>query len=492
MITGYSPLSSNINFWPSFFGDMPPWLNNVGFINYEIYEKGSSREVSGQLAILTRIAIPFFGIPGIELAFLNNGTMTVVNFRATTLPGFALSLTDLNISLLIKNNWLKAVEWDNTQWVPIMEGLDPKPFAVTLGGVAINFSLPDEFEFDSSALTASIDAVELGNTGIILEMTGIIPYLSSQQTSPNGHPEFRGVGINNITVHLPFPISQGGANGTLEGNKILIGNTGFSGEIRLSAGGTQLLQANLGNFNASLTCFSMTFFQNSIVGSDICGTMQIPGFSNASGNPAEIDINVHFGEGGDFLITASDEQGLQDLKIPNVLTMKLKSLSVGKRDDRFYVAVSGKLDFEQKSGAIGQFLPKDVEITKLLIWDDGSWEFEGGSLVLPKAFVLPMGPVKLSITALHIGSDERNGVKYKYVGFDGGISINPAGIDARGDGLKYYFAEDGSDHFFRIEGVGIDEIVVVVLWKLVALIKVQYMLFSFESSDSRIARALLN
>ena len=56
----------------------------------------------------------------------------------------------------------------------------------------------------------------------------------------------------------------------------------------------------------------------------------------------------------------------------------------------------------------------------------------------------------------HIGSDERNGVKYKYVGFDGGISINPAGIDARGDGLKYYFAEDGSDHFFRIEGIGID------------------------------------
>ncbi|MEM1322465.1 MAG: hypothetical protein AAGG75_19535 [Bacteroidota bacterium] len=456
MIKGYAPLSDNLNFWPSFFGDAPPWLDDVGFINYEIYENETHREVSGQLAILTRIAFPFFGIPNMELVFLNGGNITILDFRATTLPGFSLDLTNLNVSLLIKNDWLVPVELVGSEWLPIMDGANIKPFAVTLGGAGVSYSLPDDLVFDASGLSATIDAVELGNTGIVIEMTGITPYLSSQQTPPEGHPHFKGVGINNITVHLPFDIDQGSSTGTLEGNNILIGNTGFSGEIRLASGGSPLLQATLGDFSVGLNCFSLTFYQNAIVGSEICGKMQIPGFQNASGNPAEVDVNVHFDEDGDFYISVSDEQGLQDLKIPNILTLKLDSLSVGKRDGRFFVAVSGNLDFDQQSGAIGQFLPQDVEITKMLIWSDGTFEFEGGALVLPKAITLPIGPVKLSITALHLGSDERNGVKYKYVGFDGGLSINPAGVDARGDGIKYYFTEDGSSHFFRIEGIGID------------------------------------
>ena len=459
MIVGFAPISRSINFWPSFFGDTPEWLDKVGFIDYEIYEIDSARTVSGQLAILTRIAFPLFGIPGLELAFLNSGGMTVVDFNATTYPGFGLSLSNLNVSLFVKNNWLIPVELNTSgEWVPIMEGGEQKAFAVTLGGVSINYVLPDSLEFDTSNLNATIDTIELGNTGIVLEMTGITPYLSSQQVHPPGHPHFKGVGIENISIHLPFEFDETNSTGVFIGENIYIGNTGFSGRLLLTSSGGQspLLKLTLSNFNVSLTCFSLTFLQNSITNSEICGTMEIPGFTDGDGNPAEIEIDVHFDENGNFSITASETQGVQVLAIPNILRLNLKSLTLGKRDDRFYVAVSGNLDFDQKSGAIGQVLPKDVEITKLLIWSDGSWEFEGGALVMPTSFTLPLGPVKLSITALHIGSDERNGLKYKYVGFDGGISINPGGVDARGDGIKYYFSDDGTDFFFRIEGIGID------------------------------------
>lgn len=385
MITGFAPLSSNINYWPSFFGDTPNWLNEVGFINYEIYETLDNRKVSGQLAILKKISFPLFGMPSIEIALLNEGTISVVDFVATTIPGFNISLTNLNASLLIKNEWLVPVELSEGEWVPIIEEGEQKPFEITLGGLNCFYSLPDELEFDTSNLIASIDAVQLGNTGIIIQMTGVIPFLSSQQISPPGHQNFRGVGIEDISVILPFELDEENSTGAIKGTNILIGNSGFSGELALTSntGEAALLKVTIGGFSLSLTCFSLIFYQNTIIGSNICGKMKIPGFKDAEGNPAEIDIIVHIGEDGEFFITASEDQGLQDFQIPNILTLKLKSLTVGRRGDRYFAAVSGNMDFDQKSGAIGQFLPKDVEITKMLIWEDGSFEFEGGALVLP-------------------------------------------------------------------------------------------------------------
>ncbi|MBT1690889.1 hypothetical protein, partial [Dawidia soli] len=63
---------------------------------------------------------------------------------------------------------------------------------------------------------------------------------------------------------------------------------------------------------------------------------------------------------------------------------------------------------------------------------------------------------------IHMGTHEQNlnGVKrkYRYFGFDGGISVNPGGIDARGDGVKFYYTiDDGARHcFMRIESIAID------------------------------------
>src|SRR6185295_11423403 len=89
-----------------------------------------------------------------------------------------------------------------------------------------------------------------------------------------------------------------------------------------------------------------------------------------------------------------------------------------------------------------------IEVEKLIIWSDGRFEIEGGTLPLPKNIRFPIGPVELSISAIHMGShQQKDGAgrlrKYRYFGFDGGVDINPGGLDVRGKGIKFYFTVDG-------------------------------------------------
>src|SRR5690606_23520926 len=94
-------------------------------------------------------------------------------------------------------------------------------------------------------------------------------------------------------------------------------------------------------------------------------------------------------------------------------------------------------------------------------------DFEGGSLTLPDAVSLSIGPVDLSVTAVHIGSHRQvhggQERRYKCIGFDGGVKAGTAGVDARGEGVKFYFTVDddpmnGKEHhsFLRIETLRVD------------------------------------
>jgi hypothetical protein len=280
-----------------------------------------------------------------------------------------------------------------------------------------------------------------------------------------------GAFIPNSVIGLPsFWTVESNQQVIITGKNLLIGTGGISGKIGLQNIDPENpdippLPVNLGGFSVGLLSFDITLRNNAIVDSNIWGYLSIPGFKDATGETATIQIVVHFDSNGEWFITASETQGIQLLRIPDVCSLNLASLTVGKRDDRFYVAVSGTLDFEFQSEILSGDLPTGIQIQKLLIWEDGGFEFEGGGLVLPKAVTLQLGPVKLSVTAIHIGSHEQEhgGAmrKYKYFGFDGGISIQPGGIDARGDGIKFYYTVDGPPRhtFVRIQSIAIDLII---------------------------------
>ena len=110
-------------------------------------------------------------------------------------------------------------------------------------------------------------------------------------------------------------------------------------------------------------------------------------------------------------------------------------------------------------------LPETIEISRFIIWQDGSFEFELGSLPIPRGVRLKLGPVELTVTNMHLGSHEQehSGAmrQYKYFGFDGMLNVNPGGIDARGEGIQFYFTVDGGTlhTFLRISSIHIDLII---------------------------------
>src|SRR5690554_3045780 len=342
---------------------------------------------------------------------------------------------------------------------------------------SISFDTQTGFEFTNIG-SLSFPESKILNTDFTIGFTNAKLDLSRTSNIPetvaDGRPEdFIGVYITDGTVGFPtfWNHNDGDSTGQLKVRNLLVGTGGVSGTIGLEAKTagvpSPLIKANFGGgFSVSLDAFDITFQQNTIISSNIHGSMKIPGFKDASGDDAEINIDVWIGTNGEFSVTASEDQGITALSIPGVLDVRIDSLTVGRKEDRFFVAVSGAIEFEDQGGTIGQFLPDAIDIQKLIIWQDGEVELEGGALVLPSALTLKIGPVELSITAIGFGShtQEHNGIqrKYKFFEFSGGVSINPGGVDARGDGIKFYFTVDDdevgqSKHVFvRIQGIGID------------------------------------
>jgi hypothetical protein len=357
---------------------------------------------------------------------------------------------------------------------------EPAQSLLTFDAGSFFFSTERGIGYDET-LTAALTPSQIGSTGFEIAITGARLDLSRTTNIPeataDGRPDdFVGVYVEEALVKLPsfFNQDDGASTARLAGRKLLVGTGGLSGTIALEAVDPNdttpaLLAGRFGaGFELGLSAVSVTFRQNAVTASEIRGFMKIPGFKDAEGNPAEVQIAASIGTDGEFSVTASEEQGLRLLKIPDVLDVEVKSLSVGRKGGRFFVAVAGKIDFADQGGAIGKFIPDKIEIQKLLVWEDGQLELEGGGLALPTTTSLKVGPVAINITAIHFGThqQEHGGQqrKYAFFGFDGGLSVSPGGVDARGDGIKFYFTTDTGpgkplDVFLRIQSIKLDLVI---------------------------------
>lgn len=197
-------------------------------------------------------------------------------------------------------------------------------------------------------------------------------------------------------------------------------------------------------FRVGFNQFDITFKQNKVISSNIKGALEIKKFVYpGTTDPVHIDIEGHLSDDGDFNLTASAKPPYP-IEFPNVFTYRMKSVELGKEDDDFYIGTSGTLQFE---GFLKETLNLGpIEIERLRIYSDGSIEFKGGSVQLIDPIVLPLGPVEITVSAIHYGSHQKevNGLmrKFNYFGFDGGVCIDPLGIEVRGDGVKYYYCVD--------------------------------------------------
>ena len=335
----------------------------------------------------------------------------------------------------------------------------------------------------------------IGKTGLTIGFSNMKLDLSRTtniaEADADGRPvDFMGVYAEEAFIGLPkkWFKQESGATLAIIGRNLLIGTGGISGTVGLEAIGsnpdTELVftlgkddgSSNRKGFAIGFSHFHMKWQQNALIESSVKGSLTVPGFKRCdrNGDPISqdetlrIDVEGLFEQDGDFQITAKPKGGLS-FQIPNTFIVTVDSLEVGKDDGDVYIETSGQLSFA-KNPLLNTILKDPIEVKKLRIYTDGSFEIEGGSIPLPNGARLKLGPTEVYITNLTLGAGERElgGVvrKYKNIGFSCGVSAGAAGLDLRGDGIEFWFTTDddpgaGRTHhsFMRIAGIGIDLII---------------------------------
>ena len=276
------------------------------------------------------------------------------------------------------------------------------------------------------------------------------------------------------TSDVPVPFKYPLALTPIGSPTVLTFDNAYSYQKYLATLNDGILWKRLGGesgFRIGFKSFDITFKQNEIVASSIEGSLEIPKFKypqgtivdgqDVSGQIARINVVGAFENNGDFLLTASTNPPFP-IEFGDLFKLHMKSVELGREDGDFFIGASCDLEF---LGMLGGLMEgQSISISSLRIYSNGRIEFhvDGGNLTLPKPIKLNLGPVQLSVTALHFGSHERekDGVirKYNYFGFDGGVSIGIAGVDARGDGIKFYYTVDDGprDAYLHIQTIHID------------------------------------
>ena len=256
----------------------------------------------------------------------------------------------------------------------------------------------------------------------------------------------------------------------------LVFDTAPAYQIYLAGLSNNVLWKRIGKedgFAVGFRSFDITLLKNSVTASNIAGSLKIPKFKYpddtpvVGGQPVQIDVAGHLEGNGDFLLTASTNPPFP-IQFGNVFKLHLRSVELGKEGDDFFIGASADVEFLDFLGDLLE--GQTISISALRIYSDGRIDFRvnGGNLTLPKPVKLKIGPTELSVTAIHFGSHEREYKgkirKYNYFGFDGGVSIGVAGIDARGDGIKYYYTIDDEpdkphDSYLHIQTIHIDMVI---------------------------------
>lgn len=408
------------------------------------------------------------------------GEFDLDDLKKLIIPQLSASLNSLTVALEFPRTIFKPLDGagEVIDADPAIPEEDKLKTRLTFDVGRLSYSTNRGFIFDEVS-TFNFHKSQIFNSGFTLELNDVKLDLSREtniaEATADGRPvDFIGAYITSGTIGFPAFWNHDDSNSTgqITARNLLVGTGGISGTLGLEAktagNPAPLIKAKFGSgFEVSLDAFDITFQQNAIIGSNIHGTMRIPNFEDAAGNPAEIQIDVHIGQDGDFSVTARESDGIE-ICIPNVLKFILKSASIGREDDRFFLSISGALSFDHGTSVMSSIIPKAIEFQEIIIWDDGQFEIKGGSLELPQALTLSYPPVDLAVTAIHLGSIERDyddgGTtvlrKYKYFGFDGTVKVDPGGVEAKGKGIQVYFSSDNSvyplDMFIRIESIALD------------------------------------
>lgn len=217
--------------------------------------------------------------------------------------------------------------------------------------------------------------------------------------------------------------------------------------------------------------FDISFFHGQVTSSHLHARLELPKFKKegSTSDLARIDVYGEWESKENFKLSAAFLPNGLKLNLFNILDFRLQSIEVGKKDDNFFIGADTKITFPPNSFG-EKLLGKDgIDLPAVRFYGNGKFELSGGSAIIPTNIHLNLGPVKMAVSAIHIGTIQRmyKGAmrSYNYIGFDGGINVNPLGLDVRGNGVKFYYTNDNDefegkgDSYFHIATLEIDLVI---------------------------------
>lgn len=218
--------------------------------------------------------------------------------------------------------------------------------------------------------------------------------------------------------------------------------------------------------------FDITFKQNQVVSSHLHAQLELKKFKKpGESTTALVDLVGEWESEENFKLSAAFLPDGLPLNLFDLLTITFQGVELGKEDGNFFITADTKISFPESSLAYSMFNGQEIDLPAIRFYFDGRFEIVGGNAFIPLNFSIKiLDTFEMSVTGIHLGSvqRERNGImrKYNYIGFDGGLSIDPIGVDVRGKGVKYYYTIDNdepgitdSDSYFHIGTLELDLII---------------------------------
>lgn len=447
----FAPLSRTLPYWPSsLFGDPGGLLDEIGITDFDILSDDTQLKFKGTLAWLREIELKLPALDSVSLALLSTDDFTQIPFELQVDPQFELRLTDLAASVRIRSNLLRAVKLQGAKWVPLLDSQGmPKPAEITLAGVGAVVSAEGgiEFVFPNNAPDLSLTPIDLGGSGIVLEISKVSLYFSEKQAPPLGEQSgFKGIAVDSATLHLSGGLNGIGVPTSTTFHQLRIGNSGFSGTVTAQWSGVAG-KGQLFGMEFELISLALSFQQNVPTGSALKGRVKLPFFDQPLG------VEIGFAPDGGLTvgIDSTAGGGLATLHIPSVLDLELDSLKFEVDDGMLTATLSGKL------------IPKvpglnwpTIDLKDLKIDSKGNVKLPGGWLDLPNQCGLDFHGFKVAITKFGMGRNEDG---TKWIGFSGSVKLVsglPAGASV--EGLRITADEHWTPSSAKISfnGVGVE------------------------------------
>ena len=305
-----------------------------------------------------------------------------------------------------------------------------------------------QFLMPQGAPELSLGAVQIGDTGVVVEIDGVRPYFSRKQKPPTGAARgFRGLAITSVKLHLPNDLDVPLAPTDLTFSNMLIGTGGFSGKI--TGGWSPTLGAAAKEFTGNgagklfgipfgLRSLSIEFKQNTPTDFELKGDFILPFFDH----PVTVGIGV--GLTGDFTVSldSGTANGLYKLTKPGVLEIELDSIGFELKNGVFMAKLSGQL--APLFGAAQGLKWPGFKVEELSIDSKGHVHLQGGWLNLREQQNLDFNGFHIGITKLGFGKTEDGG---KWVGFSGELKlVDGFTAGASVEGLRVTWYDDGRDN----------------------------------------------